>query len=109
MLILFLSVCICGKVVMIKLWLHSRISNHAETHSEWEFPSNGEPETLRDILRPVFDENKILRQSIVDETGKLREHINIFIGCKNVRKLDVLDTLINDDDEISIFPSVSGG
>lgn len=94
---------------MIKLWLHSRISKHAETQSAWEFSLNGESQTLRDILRPVFDENKILRQSIVDETGKLREHINIFIGCKNVRKMNGLDTPINEGDEISIFPSVSGG
>lgn len=93
--------------MMIRLWLHSTIVNHTGARSEWEFVDSQLP--LSKILELPFSENGILRQSIVDETGALRQHINIFVGYRNVRKLQGLDTLIEPGDEISIFPSVSGG
>jgi molybdopterin synthase sulfur carrier subunit len=92
---------------MIKLWLHSTIVNHTEARAEWKIQAA--PLALREALETAFAENKYLRQSVVDETGNIREHINIFVGHKNARRLNGLDTLVQDGEDISVFPSVSGG
>lgn len=44
-----------------------------------------------------------------DEAGRLRRHVNVFVGADNVRNLDGVDTLVPDGVEVSLLPAVSGG
>lgn len=94
---------------MIKLWVHSTIAAQAGSNSEWEFTDSSQPVPLRAVLENAFSDGSFLRQSILDETGAIRQHINIFIGYRNAITLNGLETKVDDGTEISIFPSVSGG
>ena len=44
-----------------------------------------------------------------DEQGRLRAHVNVFIGDANARDLDGLATVVPPQAEVSILPAVSGG
>ena len=46
---------------------------------------------------------------ILDEQNQLHKYVNIFIDGEDVRYLDGVNTLIKDNDEISIVPAVEGG
>ncbi|MFP4632802.1 MAG: ubiquitin-like small modifier protein 1 [Halobacteriales archaeon] len=57
---------------------------------------------LRDKYGEEFEERLI-------EDGELRRFVNLYVNGEDVRHEDGLDTEIDEDDEISILPAVSGG
>ena len=50
-----------------------------------------------------------LHVNICDETGKVRQHLNLFVNTENVRELDGLATKLAPGDVLTILPAVSGG
>jgi molybdopterin converting factor small subunit len=50
-----------------------------------------------------------VRDYLVDERGRLRKHVNIFIGDAMVRDRAALSDPIADDAEVFIFQALSGG
>jgi sulfur-carrier protein len=50
-----------------------------------------------------------LFRSICDETGRVRQHVNVFVNSTNVRDLQGLDTALAPGDVVTILPAVSGG
>ena len=67
------------------------------------------PATLRDALDELWKECPGIRDRVVTEEGRLREHINIFVGKENVRYTGDFATRLAPGAEISILPAVSGG
>ncbi len=65
--------------------------------------------SLYELLERVCEGNEVLRFKLLDEQKNLRTHVNIFIGSRNCRNLDGLQTPVAPDDEVSVFPSLSGG
>jgi MoaD family protein len=49
------------------------------------------------------------KERMLDPTGKPKRLLNVYVNGKNVLFLDLLDTPLKDEDEITILPSVSGG
>jgi sulfur-carrier protein len=94
---------------MIKVWVHPNIVRLTGSQTEWRLRLE-KPETpLSDILESVFADTPNLLSGIIDETGAVRKHLNIFIGNENIRQLADLETLVGNDAEISVFTAVSGG
>ncbi|MFX1364569.1 MAG: MoaD/ThiS family protein [Promethearchaeota archaeon] len=66
--------------------------------------------TIRDILVRL---NSLLgrnfEKNLFNAKGKLNKYIIIGINGKDIRKLDELDTMIKDGDEISFLPAIAGG
>jgi molybdopterin synthase sulfur carrier subunit len=50
-----------------------------------------------------------LLRSICDETGRVRQHVNVFVNSTNMRDLEGLDTALAPGDIVTILPAVSGG
>lgn len=67
------------------------------------------PATLRDALDELWKDYPGIRDRMVTEEGRLREHINIFVGNENVRYTGDFATRLAPGVEISILPAVSGG
>jgi molybdopterin synthase sulfur carrier subunit len=67
------------------------------------------PRTAGEALRALFSIHPGLRDRVVDEQGKIRTHVNVFVGADNLRDRDGLRTPLQADDELSILASVSGG
>jgi sulfur-carrier protein len=67
------------------------------------------PATLREGLDALFGLCPGLRDRIQTEDGRIRPHINIFVGNELVRYTGDLATPLKGGSEISIIPAISGG
>lgn len=50
-----------------------------------------------------------LKQHIYDQDGNLRKFMNIYVNDSDIRDLEGIDTLLKDNDEISLVPAIAGG
>ncbi len=66
--------------------------------------------TLDEALEALFDTVPELREEVLDADGTPNEHINILVNGSNIaHENGGLDREVDADDEIAIFPPVSGG
>lgn len=61
---------------------------------------------LVDHLDKQFDGFK---SRLLDDQGKLKEFINIYLNGEDIRFLSGLETITKSGDEVSIVPAVAGG
>jgi molybdopterin converting factor small subunit len=87
---------------MAKIFLHSVIKELAG-RSEIDV-SLDRPTSLGEVLRSNFSERELFL--IIDETGAVRRHVNIFANGARLRDTE---TPIEPGTPIDIFPAVSGG
>jgi molybdopterin synthase sulfur carrier subunit len=64
---------------------------------------------VRALLEQLEQRHPSLHNSICDETGKVRRHVNLFVNSSNVRDREGLDTALAAGDVVTILPAVSGG
>ncbi len=64
--------------------------------------------TVGDILDSLWHRHASLRDRVLTEQGDIRQHVNIFVGSDDVKRLDGLLTKVRAS-EIHIFNAVSGG
>ena len=50
-----------------------------------------------------------VRERLCDESGQIRNFVNIYVNGEDVRFLDGLKTATKSGDEVSIVPAVAGG
>jgi molybdopterin synthase sulfur carrier subunit len=62
--------------------------------------------SVRDLLHALPEG---VRERVLDERGNVRPHVNVFVGASNIRDTGKLDTALQDGNEVSIIPAVSGG
>jgi molybdopterin converting factor small subunit len=48
-------------------------------------------------------------RKIVDDQGKIRRYVNVFVNSENSRTLNEEKTKLKDGDVVHILPSVAGG
>ncbi len=82
----------------------------AELAEGKEVPVDAEPgdsvgDALDDLLAPRPD----LEARVLDDDGRLRDHINVLRNGTDVFAEDGLDTSLEPGDELALFPPVSGG
>ncbi len=65
--------------------------------------------TVRDVLEAAFDETPQARGYILDEQGRLRRHVAIFVNDTKMNPNDVLDKTVTDTCEIYVMQALSGG
>jgi molybdopterin converting factor small subunit len=46
---------------------------------------------------------------VLTEEGRLRPHVNVFVGEESIRFLEGLETPLPDGCEVAILPALSGG
>jgi molybdopterin converting factor small subunit len=64
---------------------------------------------VRAALEQVEAMYPVLYRSVCNETGAVRQHVNLFVNMDSIRDLDGLDTALVEGDELIILPAVSGG
>lgn len=65
--------------------------------------------TVAAVLDRLAAQHPALERRIRDEQGRMRTHVNLFVGADNVRDRDGPATPIVAGEELSIIPAVSGG
>ncbi|MCE8422960.1 MAG: MoaD/ThiS family protein [Candidatus Methanoperedens sp.] len=67
-----------------------------------------EGDNVKEILKTICKKFPGIDRMIYED-DKLIPYINIFVNGKDINELSGLDTPLNPNDEIAIFPPVSGG
>jgi molybdopterin synthase sulfur carrier subunit len=65
--------------------------------------------SVRAALEQIEQGHPALYNSVCDETGVVRRHVNLFVNTSNVRDGEGLDTPLVPGDTLTILPAVSGG
>ncbi|HSR71223.1 MAG TPA: MoaD/ThiS family protein [Kiloniellales bacterium] len=65
--------------------------------------------TVRAALDSVFADNPALRSYLLDDQGRLRRHVNVFVNGQQVRDRNGLSDPIGDGDEVYVIQALSGG
>ena len=92
------------KVVTIYLSGHLKSYTGGETQTQLDANFATVGETL-DSLWKVYP---ALRDRVLTEQGEIRQHVNIFVGSDDVKRLKGLETALRSN-ELHIFNAVSGG
>ena len=50
-----------------------------------------------------------LKKHLLDDHGKLRSFINVFVGNDDIRSLQQEQTTLHSDSVVSIIPAIAGG
>ncbi|HYG92311.1 MAG TPA: MoaD/ThiS family protein [Nocardioides sp.] len=86
-----------------------RIPTILRTYTGGESEVSAEGATLAEVLDDLDARYAGIKGRIVDEDGKLRRFVNVYVGNDDVRFLDDLQTATPDGTQISVIPAVAGG
>ena len=66
-------------------------------------------DTVATALGAVFGDNPALRSYLLDDQGRLRRHVNVFINGSPVQDRARLSDALNGNDEVFVIQALSGG
>lgn len=65
--------------------------------------------TARQAIDALVKKHEALRPHLLDEHGKLRNFVNVFVNDADIRNVKGDETPVRDDDLIMIVPAIAGG
>ncbi len=65
--------------------------------------------TVEESIQELTTNFPDLKKHLLDDKGKIRSFVNIFVGDEDIRDLQQEQTVIKDDAVISIIPAIAGG
>ena len=86
-----------------------RIPTILRTYTEGASEVTAEGGTLAEVLDDLETNHTGIKARVLDEEGKLRRFVNVYVGNDDVRFLDGLESPTPEGTQISIIPAVAGG
>ncbi len=68
-----------------------------------------EGESVAIVLESINQKYPGILDYILEEDGRLRKHVNIFVKEELIKDKEKLSDLVSDQDEILIYQALSGG
>ena len=65
--------------------------------------------SVRAVLDSLFATNPRLRSYILDDQGRLRRHVHIYVNDARIVDPVHLADAVGDDDEVFVFQALTGG
>ncbi len=65
--------------------------------------------TVRDALEACFEESPAARGYVLDDQGRLRKHVAIFLNNSRGDPATILETSVSETCEIFVMQALSGG
>ncbi len=66
--------------------------------------------TVKDLLESIkLKYGEVLKNDFFNPAGDLNKYIIILLNGKDIRSMNGLNTIINNNDEISLLPAIAGG
>ncbi len=66
-------------------------------------------DTVGAVVSALVADYPGLQSNLLDESGKMRKFVNVYVNDEDIRFLDKLDTAVKEGDEVAILPAVAGG
>ena len=86
-----------------------RIPTILRTYTGGESEVKAEGGTLREVIADLEKNHTGIAARVLDDAGKLRRFVNVYVGDEDVRFADGLDTATPEGVLVSIIPAVAGG
>jgi sulfur-carrier protein len=86
-----------------------RIPTILRTYTNGAAEVSAEGGTLREVLQKLDADYPGIGGRILDETGKIRRFVNVYVGEEDVRFTEGLDTPTPQGSQVSVIPAVAGG
>ena len=87
-----------------------RVTFTANLQRHLDVPSlDVEGARVGEVLEAVFVAKPRLRSYIVDDQGRLRRHVNVFVNSALIADREGLSDAVGSDDEVFVFQALSGG
>ena len=67
------------------------------------------PGTLREVIAALDGSYPGIGGRILDESGRLRRFVNVYVGDEDVRFASGLETPVPSGTQVSVIPAVAGG
>lgn len=77
------------------------------TGGESEVKASGD--TLRAVISDLDANYSGIAARILDDNGKIRRFVNVYVGDEDVRFTEGLDTPTPEGAQVSVIPAVAGG
>jgi MoaD family protein len=68
-----------------------------------------EAETVGEAIRALVERYPQLKAQLLDDQGRVRRHVNVFLNDRNVNELGGLGVQVRDNDRILLLPAIAGG
>lgn len=65
--------------------------------------------TVRTLIEDLERRYPGIKERLLDQEGKLRRFINVYVEKEDIRFMDGLDTVVPESAEVSILPAIAGG
>ena len=65
--------------------------------------------TVAEVLEEVESRYPGIKDYVLDEQGRLRQHVNIFLSGELIEDKETLQDKVGDKDEVYVFQALSGG
>jgi len=89
--------------------INVRIPTILRTYTQDQSQVTADGATLTDVLDSLESSYPGIKARVVDDEGKLRRFVNIYVAEEDVRFSQGLDTPTPDGAQVSIIPAVAGG
>jgi molybdopterin converting factor small subunit len=86
---------------MAKVHLRGALKQRARDRSEHELDGA----TVAEVLRALERAQPSIAGWVLDERGRIRRHINVFVNGEQGRE----DTAVAPGDRVEVLPAISGG
>ncbi|MDX6744965.1 MoaD/ThiS family protein [Actinocorallia sp. A-T 12471] len=86
-----------------------RIPTILRTYTGGESEVKATGDTLREVIADLETNYTGISARVLDDTGKLRRFVNVYVGDEDVRFEQGLDTPTPAGVQVSIIPAVAGG
>lgn len=86
-----------------------RIPTILRTYTGGNAEVSAEGATLAEVIKDLEANHTGISARLLDDNGKLRRFVNIYVNEDDVRFADGLETPVTDGAGVSIIPAVAGG
>jgi molybdopterin synthase sulfur carrier subunit len=89
--------------------VHVRIPSplRSFTQNREEVPASGT--TVREVVADLERNYPGIGGRLLDDAGRVRRYVNLFLNDEDVRFLRELETPVKDGDRIALVPAIAGG
>jgi molybdopterin synthase sulfur carrier subunit len=86
-----------------------RVPTPLRTLTQGAAETNVAASSVSELITRLEEAHPGFRERLLDDKGKIRRFINIYLNDEDIRFLKSLDTPLKDGDEVTIVPAIAGG